>query len=77
MGQTSSPSMLRTDLAVLVLLAMFAVAAFVFRDGLGLLVFFALVLALLVQLLRVAFLRERQETTKKLWNAVKDAFWGI
>ena len=77
MGQTSSPSILKTDLAVLGLLAAFAVAAFVFRDGLGLLVFVGLVLALLVQLLRVAFLRGRSETLKKLWDAVKDAFWGI
>jgi hypothetical protein len=77
MGQTSSPSILKTDLAVLGLLAVFAVAAFVFRDGLGLLVFVGLVLALLVQLFRVAFLRGRSETLKKLWDAVKDAFWGI
>ena len=77
MGQTSSPSILKTDLAVLGLLAVFAVAAFVFRDGLGLLVFVGLVLALLVQLFRVAFLRGRSEMLKKLWDAVKDAFWGI
>ena len=77
MGQTSSPSILKTDLAVLGLLAVFAVAAFVFRDGLGLLVFVGLVLALLVQLFRVAFLRGRSETLKKLWDAVKAAFWGI
>jgi hypothetical protein len=77
MGQTSSPSILKTDLAVLGILAVFAAAAFVFRDGLGLLVFVGLILALLVQLLRVAFLRGRSETLKKLWDAVKDAFWGI
>jgi hypothetical protein len=69
--------MLRTDLVVLGFLAIFAVAAFVFRDGLGLLVFFGLVLALLVQLVRVALSRGRGETLKKLWSAVKDAFWGI
>ncbi|HBN54446.1 MAG TPA: hypothetical protein DD456_10630 [Stenotrophomonas sp.] len=77
MGQTSSQSILKTDLAVLGLLAVFAVAAFAFKDGLGLLVFFGLILALLVQLIRVAFLRGRSETLKKLWDAVKDAFWGI
>jgi hypothetical protein len=77
MEQTSSPSTLKIDLTVLGLLAVFAIAAFVFRDGLGLLVFTGLVLALLVQLLRVAFLRGRNETLKKLWGAVKDAFWGI
>jgi hypothetical protein len=77
MGQTSSPSILKTDLAVLGLLAVFAIAAFVFRDGLGPLVFVGLVLALLVQIFRVAFLRGRIETLKILWDAVKDAFWGI
>jgi hypothetical protein len=77
MGQTSSPSILKTDLAVLGLLAVFALAAFVFRDGLGPLVFVGLVLALLVQIFRVAFLRGRIETLKILWDAVKDAFWGI
>ena len=77
MGQTSSPSMLKTGLVVLGLLAAFAIVAFVFRDGLGLLVFAGLVLALLVQTFRVAFLRGRSETFKKLWDAVKNAFWGI
>lgn len=77
MRRTSSPSTLKTDLAVLGLLALLAVAAFVLKDGLGLLVFIGLVLALLVQLLRVAFLRGRNETLKELWGAVKDAFWGI
>jgi hypothetical protein len=77
MGQTSSPSILKTDLAVLGLLAVFAIAAFVFRDGLGPLVFVGLVLALLVQIFRVAFLRGRIEILKILWDAVKDAFWGI
>ncbi|HBM63101.1 MAG TPA: hypothetical protein DD418_04330 [Pseudomonas sp.] len=77
MGQTSSPSILKTDLTVLGLLAVFAVAAFVFRDGLGLLVFVGLILALLMQFIRVAFLRGRSETLKKLRVAVKDAFWGI
>ena len=76
MGQTS-PSILKTDLAVLGLLAALAVAAFVFKDALGLLVFAGLVVALLVQFFRVAFLRGRSETLKKLWGAVKDAFWGI
>ena len=77
MGRTSSPSILRTDVAVLGLLAVFAVASFVFRDGLGLLLFVGLALALLVQFFRVAFLRGRSETLKKLWGTVKDAFWGI
>jgi Integral membrane protein (DUF2244). len=69
--------MLKTDLAVLGFLVVLAAAAFVFRGGLGLLVFIGLVLALLVQLLRVVFLRGRKETLKKLWDEVKDAFWSI
>ena len=77
MGHTSSPSTLRTDLALLGLLAALAAAAFLLRDVLGLLVFLGLVIALLVQLIRFAFLRGRRETLKKLWDAVKDAFWGI
>lgn len=77
MRQAPSPSILKMDLAVLGLLAAFAVAAFVFRDSLGPLVFAGLVFALLVQLLRVAFLRGRSETLQRLWGAVKDAFWGI
>ena len=77
MGQTSSPSTLKTDLAVLGLLAALATAAFLFRGALGFLVFVVLVVALLIQLIRFAFLRGRRETLQKLWDAVKDAFWGI
>ncbi|MCY1381738.1 hypothetical protein D9M69_696860 [compost metagenome] len=54
-----------------------AAAAFLFRDALGLLVFLGLVIALLVQLVRFAFLRGRRETLRKLLDAIKDAFWGI
>lgn len=73
----SSPSNLKTDLTVLGLLAISALAAFVFRDSLGLLVFFGLALALLLQLFRVAFLRGSRETLKKLWSALRDALWGL
>ncbi|WP_165424097.1 hypothetical protein [Pseudoxanthomonas winnipegensis] len=54
-----------------------AAAAFLFREALGLLVFAALVVAPLVQCVRLAFARGRSKTLKKLWDAVKDAFWGI
>ncbi|PZP60410.1 MAG: hypothetical protein DI597_12950 [Pseudoxanthomonas spadix] len=77
MGPTSSPSTLKTDLAVLGLLAALAAAAFLFRDALGLLVFAGLLVALLVQCIRLAFSRGRSETLKKLWDVVKDALWGI
>ncbi|HCH0556337.1 TPA: hypothetical protein NKO30_006467 [Pseudomonas aeruginosa] len=43
----------------------------------GLPVFAALVVALLVQCIRLAFSRGRSKTLKQLWDAVKDAFWGI
>ncbi|MDQ1117934.1 MULTISPECIES: hypothetical protein [Pseudoxanthomonas] len=43
----------------------------------GLLVFAALAVALLVQCVRLAFARGRSKTLKQLWDAVKDAFWGI
>lgn len=77
MGEASLPSTPKTDLAVLGLLAALAAAAFLFGDALGLLVFAALLVALLVQCIRLAFSRGRSETLKKLWDAVKDAFWGI
>lgn len=77
MGPTSSPSTLKTDLAVLGLLAALAAATFLLREALGLLVFAALVVALLVQCIRLAFSRGRSKTLKQLWDAVKDAFWGI
>lgn len=77
MEHPSSPSNLKTDLTVLGLLAISALAAFVFRNSLGLLVFFGLALALLLQLFRVAFLRGSSETLKKLWRAVRDAFLGL
>jgi hypothetical protein len=77
MKDYESTSMLRTDLALAALVVAFAAAAFIFRDGLGLLIFAALGLAALVQLFRVAFMRGRKETLKELWKAFKDAFWGI
>ncbi|KAF1706967.1 hypothetical protein [Pseudoxanthomonas sacheonensis] len=77
MKNHASISMLRTDLTLVALVVVFAIAAFIFRDGLGLLIFAALGFAALVQLFRVAFLRGRTETLKKIWIAFKDAFWGI
>ena len=71
------PNLLRTDLAVAAILVGFVVAAFVFRERLGLWVFAALALATVIQLIRVIVLRGKGETLKKLWSALKDAFWGI
>ena len=77
MRQALSPSTLKTDLAVLGLLVALAAAAVLLRGALGSLVFVVLVAALLVQLIRFVFLRGRSETLNKLWDAVKEAFWGI
>ena len=77
MKQQPSPSMLMTDIAVVALLVAFAASAFIFRDSLGIFVFAALGLAVFVQLFRMAFLRGRKDRLKKLWDAFKDAFWGI
>ena len=77
MKHDTSTSLLKTDLTLFALVVAFALAAFIFRDGLGLLIFAALGLAALVQLFRVAFMHGRSETLKKIWAAFKDAFWGI
>jgi hypothetical protein len=77
MKSGKSTSMLRTDLTLAALVVIFAIAAFIFRDGIGLLIFALLGLAALVQLFRVAFMHGRTETLRKLWDAFKDAFWGI
>ena len=77
MGKALSSSSRKAGLAVLGFLVIFMVAALVFRDDLGLVAFVGLVLALLVQIFRVASFHARSETLKKLWGAIKDAFWGI
>ncbi|MET1163407.1 MAG: hypothetical protein ABWY48_12820 [Pseudoxanthomonas sp.] len=77
MKQATSTSMIKTDLSLLALVLVFALASWIYRDGLGLVVFAALGLAALVQLVRVASARGRRDTLSKLWNALKDAFWGI
>ena len=77
MEKHSSTSMLKTDLTVIALLIVFAIAAFIFRDALGFIIFVVLGLAILVQLFRMAFMRGRKETLKKLWGFFKDAFWGM
>ena len=77
MKKDTSTSMLGMDLTLAALVVVFAVAAFIFRDGLGLLVFAVLGLAALVQLFRVIFMHGRREALKNLWAAFRDAFWGI
>ena len=77
MKEDSPPSILKTDLTVLAVLAGFVIAAFVFRESLGLWIFLAVGLAVLIQLFRVLFLRGDSGLLKKLWDALKDGFWGI
>ena len=52
-------------------------ALLVFRDGIGLLVFVLLGAIVLVQLARFALDSGSSRTLKRLWDAFKDAFWGI
>ena len=59
------------------LLVAWLLAAYVFRDGLGLVVFLVLGLATFLQLVRVAIAGGKRKTLKDLWGAFKDAFWGI
>jgi len=77
MKSESSPKLLKLDLTVAAILIGFVIAAFVFRENLGLWVFAVLALAAVIQLIRVMLLRGKRETLKTLWSALKDAFWGI
>ena len=54
-----------------------AIGIYVFRDGIGLVVFGVLGVAVLIQLVVVAFDRGSSKALKDLWSAFKDAFWGI
>ncbi|KRD79831.1 hypothetical protein ASE43_02730 [Lysobacter sp. Root983] len=64
-------------LALLVLAIFWFGVACAFRDGLGLVVFLALGLATIVQLIRVALRGGDNKTLRQLGSAFKDAFWGI
>lgn len=77
MGPSDSVSMRTYDLLVLAGLLAFAAASFIFRESLGLIVFLGLAVATVAQLVRMMFFRGRALTLRKLWEAVKDAFWGI
>ena len=59
------------------LLAAFGLGLYIFRDGIGLVVFLLVGLAALVQLVRVVAGSGSSKTLKDLWSAFKDAFWGI
>ncbi len=66
------------EIVVLVCLVVAAAGSlFLFRDGIGIVVFLALGLATFVQLIRVALGSGKDKTLKQLWGAFKDAFWGI
>jgi hypothetical protein len=72
---TSNETKLFLGLGVLVVI--WLVAAYIFRDSLGLVVFLILGVATLMQLIRVAMLGGKRKTLKELWSAFKDAFWGV
>jgi hypothetical protein len=59
------------------LLAAFGLGLYIFRDGIGLVVFLLVGLAALVQLVRVIAGFGSSKSLKDLWSAFKDAFWGI
>ena len=66
------------EIVVLVCLTVAAAGSlFLFRDGIGIVVFLALGLAAFVQLIRVALGSGNGKTLKQLWGAFKDAFWGL
>jgi len=66
------------ELLILGCLAVAAVTSLrLFRDGIGIVVFLALGAATVVQLVRVALGSGNGKTLRRLWDAFKDAFWGI
>lgn len=67
----------KSDLGVLVILVIFSIAGFVFKDALGLIGFIVLLLATLLQLARVLFFRGSRKTLKQLWAAIRDVVWGL
>ena len=59
------------------LLVAFVAGAYVFRDGIGLVVLLFLGIAVLVRAIRIAVGNASNKSLKDLWAAFKDAFWGI
>ena len=71
------PSILKTDLALLAACAGLMIAAFVFRENLNIYVLLAFVLATLIQLFRVIFLRGNKGTLKMLWKEIWNTLSGL
>ena len=66
------------ELVILIaLIAALILGWLLFREGLGFVVFLVLGIAAFIQLIRVALGSGRSKTLKTLWQAFKDAFWGI
>lgn len=77
-GNADSGKAIRThDLMVLALLVAFAIAGFVFRDLVGLVVLAILVVATLFQLARVLFFKGKRATLMELLKAIRDILSGL
>ncbi len=59
------------------LIGAWAGSLLLFGDGIGIVVFLAFGLSVFVQLVRVTLGSGKSKTLKQLWDAFKDAFWGI
>jgi hypothetical protein len=55
----------------------FAIGAYFFGDGLYLIVVMVLLLAVLIELLRVVILGKGRKKLRELWAELKDAFWSF
>lgn len=67
----------KSDLTVLAMFVILAIAGFVFSNAPGLVGFFVLVLATLIQVARTLFFGRRQRTLKELWEALRNAISGL
>jgi hypothetical protein len=55
----------------------FAVGAYFFGEDLYLILIIVLLLAVLIELLRIAFLGRDRKKLHKLWTELKNAFWSF
>ena len=77
MTTATQREMRKSDLAVLAALVALAIAGILFRDAVGLIGFLVLLVAALIQLIRVLFFMGSRKKLKDLWEALRDAIWGL
>ena len=77
MNTDPQPSLLRSDLTVIGVCLFFAVAAFVFRDNLGLVGAVVIGVAAIVQLIRIILLRGSWSKFKSLFKEFLNALSGL